>query len=92
MHSNLSIKVLKTPKYQIIRYHDIHVYSLTGESANEEPKIIKLSRNEAYANVQLHKAEEEVHIYEDLHSAAQSQGTVITTRNEAYASWTMHTV
>ena len=44
-----------------------------------------MSCNEAYANV--HKAEEEVHIYEDVHSAAQSQGTVITTRNEAYASW-----
>ena len=62
------------------------MYSLTGESANEGPKI-KVSHNEAYANVQLHKAEE-VHIYEDLHSATQSQGTVITTRNEAYASWT----
>jgi hypothetical protein len=50
-----------------------------------------VSRNEAYASVELHKPEE-VQIYEELEIATENQGTVITTRNEAYASWTMRHV
>ena len=65
-------------------------YALAAESVSKsEPKIF-VSPNEAYASVELHKPEEvHMHIYEELSKAAQCQETVITTRNEAYASWTI---
>ena len=64
-----------------------NVIHCTPYSAKLGSKI-HVSPNEAYASVELHKPEE-VHIYEELGNATQSQGIVITTRNEAYVSWTM---
>ena len=64
----------------------MHVYSQASQLLANTRLLRCHAMKHNYANVQLHKAEE-VHIYEDMHSAAQSQRTVITTRNEAYASW-----
>ena len=60
------------------------MHSRHAESVSEECKI-HVSPNEAYANIELHKPDQEVHIYEELCSSTQHRGTVITARNEAYA-------
>jgi hypothetical protein len=65
-----------------------HAYALIAKSVNKSESKIQVSRNEAYGSVELHKPEE-VQIYKELEIATENQGAVITTRNEAYASWTM---
>lgn len=75
-----------------IHWSSFYAYTLAAdrESVNKSEPKIYVSPNKAYASVELHKPEEvHMHVYEELSKAAQSQETVITTRNEAYASWTM---